>query len=181
MDEAWQKWGVSVEDRLAKLTQTQKRMFKLKELTPEGEAIVEKTKGEASAKERALVAGLANDLGEKALQSALLRLAGFTCALLRRVEDLESRPATMSYEGVWRADSQYSKGSAVTHDGSIFIATIQSKGLKPGEGTGWTLACKRGRDAKPDMAAVRDMVKEEIWEQGRGSVRKRDAQAETRQ
>jgi hypothetical protein len=67
---------------------------------------------------------------------------------MRRVRQLEQRP-TLKYLGVWSADIDYAEGSAVTHDGSIFIAGIKSKGLRPGNGTaGWKLAVKHGRNGK---------------------------------
>jgi hypothetical protein len=49
------------------------------------------------------------------------------------------------YNGVYDAAGEYRQGQAVTHDGSLWIATRDAPG-KPGE-DGWQLAVKRGRDA----------------------------------
>lgn len=47
--------------------------------------------------------------------------------------------------GVYRADSDYTKGDGVTFGGSFWIAQKAAPG-KPGEGEGWRLAVKKGRD-----------------------------------
>jgi hypothetical protein len=55
----------------------------------------------------------------------------------------------MRYRGVWKADVAYDENAAVTHDGSIWISKITSKGLRPGDGNvGWQVACKRGSNAR---------------------------------
>ncbi len=66
-------------------------------------------------------------------------------ALEKRVADLEARPS-LEYRGVWGAAEQYRNGNAVTHDGSMWIATAGTKGVRPGDGANWKLAVKRGRD-----------------------------------
>jgi hypothetical protein len=52
--------------------------------------------------------------------------------------------------GVWEAETQYSKGDAVTWDGSMWIAQEDSKGIKPSayQKGAWKLSVKRGRDGK---------------------------------
>ena len=67
-----------------------------------------------------------------------------------RVAELEARPE-LKYRGVWRADEEYTDNSAVTHDGSVFIARAQSVGVRPGDGDLWQLAVKRGRDARAQV------------------------------
>lgn len=51
--------------------------------------------------------------------------------------------------GVYRPETSYEKGDAVTFGGSIWIAQAET-GEKPGNGDGsWRLAVKHGRDGKP--------------------------------
>ena len=61
-----------------------------------------------------------------------------------RLDALEARPQ-LQYLGPWKAKCMYAEGSAVTSDGSIFIA-MQSTDTKPGSDSTWQLA--RGRDAR---------------------------------
>lgn len=49
--------------------------------------------------------------------------------------------------GVYKAESEYQRGDAVTWAGSLWIAQGETK-AKPGEGDGWRLAVKKGRDGK---------------------------------
>ena len=59
----------------------------------------------------------------------------------------ELRLATPIYRDVYKAGSDYERGDAVTYGGSLWIATKDAPGT-PGNGDGWRLAVKRGRDAK---------------------------------
>jgi hypothetical protein len=53
------------------------------------------------------------------------------------------------YLGVWKADATYSTHDLVTHDGSTWIATQDSKGVRPGHmQKAWKLIVKKGRDGK---------------------------------
>jgi hypothetical protein len=52
-----------------------------------------------------------------------------------------------AYKGVWQPGRTYASGSFVTHGGSMFHADKETS-FKPGEGGGWTLAVKAGRDGK---------------------------------
>lgn len=63
------------------------------------------------------------------------------------VDDLEKRPVMID-AGVWEVERTYKAGSFVSHSGSGWVATIESKGARPGEGSCWRLAIKRGRDGK---------------------------------
>jgi hypothetical protein len=54
----------------------------------------------------------------------------------------------IDYRGTFRKGQAYARGSAVTFDGSLWIA-VESYPRTPGEpNSGWKLACKRGRDAR---------------------------------
>ena len=50
--------------------------------------------------------------------------------------------------GVYKPDSEYQKGDAVTWGGSLWIAQKDGPASKPGEDSGWRLAVKKGRDGK---------------------------------
>ncbi|GEN22177.1 hypothetical protein HCU01_01260 [Halomonas cupida] len=83
-------------------------------------------------------------------------LKGLDSAGLGRLATLEHRFAELErrgveYCGVWRADKSYRIGQMVTCRGSGWVAREPcDAGEKPGtEGSGWTLAIKSGRDAKP--------------------------------
>ena len=55
---------------------------------------------------------------------------------------------SVRYMGVHKPGAEYSEGSLVTRDGSIFHCNRTTKAI-PGDGNqDWTLAVKRGRDAK---------------------------------
>jgi hypothetical protein len=49
--------------------------------------------------------------------------------------------------GVHSTDEKYARGDAVSSGGSLWIAQKNEPDHKPGEGDGWRLAVKRGRDA----------------------------------
>jgi hypothetical protein len=67
--------------------------------------------------------------------------------LKQRVVELEAKPP-LKYLGVWRAGKSYQQGSLVTCDGSVWHCD-RDHPLKPGLGnSGWTLAVKRGKDAR---------------------------------
>lgn len=51
------------------------------------------------------------------------------------------------YQGVYKVGRSYQPGLAATWDGSVWIST-RSTNAKPGTDDSWTLAVKRGRDAK---------------------------------
>lgn len=63
---------------------------------------------------------------------------------------LEPEPQTKAvpeirYSGIWSKDAIYRPGSFVTHAGSLWHSNSESKGMRPGDGSGcWTLAVKRG-------------------------------------
>jgi len=74
--------------------------------------------------------------------------------ILRTSSGIEARttvdiPAVI-YQGAWEPGIAYQRGDAVTHDGSVWIAMAEAE-ARPGSSgtTGWRLAVKRGRDARP--------------------------------
>ena len=50
--------------------------------------------------------------------------------------------------GVYDSEKDYDRGDAVSSGGSLWIAQKDSPDHKPGDGDGWRLAVKRGRDAQ---------------------------------
>ena len=50
--------------------------------------------------------------------------------------------------GVYKPDGEYQKGDAVTWAGSLWIAQKDAPETKPGDGDGWRLSVKKGRDGK---------------------------------
>lgn len=50
--------------------------------------------------------------------------------------------------GVHKADAKYMRGDAVTFGGSLWIAQKDAPSDKPGQGDGWRLAVKKGRDGR---------------------------------
>ena len=85
-------------------------------------------------------------VGRKVEERAAV-LSAEIAELEKRVTRVEDRPE-LKYAGVWRANTAYAEHAAVTHDGSIWIAR-EATILEPGDGSSsWTLAVKKGRDAK---------------------------------
>jgi hypothetical protein len=77
---------------------------------------------------------------------------------LKTIERLEARLADVEkrglrYLGVYQRAMDYRRGDATTHDGSLWIATDDTRG-QPGVDANWQLAVKRGRDGK-DVSAQR--------------------------
>lgn len=69
-------------------------------------------------------------------------------ALEERLSKLEARPI-LEYRGVWKSTDTYKRGDLTTHDGSMWHAQVGSQGLMPGQGEGWRLCVKKGKDARP--------------------------------
>lgn len=67
--------------------------------------------------------------------------------LLKRIEALEARPVMVD-AGVWDETKSYGPGSFVSHQGCGWVAQVESKGIRPGDGTIWRLAVKKGRDGR---------------------------------
>lgn len=64
------------------------------------------------------------------------------------VKTFEFKTDELQYREIYKAGEAYERGDVVTWDGSIWIARSDTPG-KPGEGDGWRLAVKRGRDGRP--------------------------------
>ena len=82
-----------------------------------------------------------------ATQKAFGTVFGMLIALRRQVRELQARPQ-LKYSGVWDPNHEYVENSLITCGGSLWLSTIKSKGLRPGDGSGWKLVCKRGRDGR---------------------------------
>jgi hypothetical protein len=79
----------------------------------------------------------------KAVAPHIVALEKQVAALQARVEELERRPE-LKYLGVFRDDGRkYSEGSAITHDGGIWIA-LKATTERPGHSADWQLAVKSG-------------------------------------
>ena len=82
-------------------------------------------------------------------------IANATKPLQERVDKLERRLVEIeakgiSYQGVFQKAQQYSRGSMVTHDGSLHAAIRDTlPGEMPGDASGaFQLCCKKGRDGR---------------------------------
>jgi hypothetical protein len=73
-------------------------------------------------------------------------VAAALAPLLKRIDELEARPQVMKYQGVWDSEKVYANGDFVTDDGSLWHCSDVCRGVRPGSGTAWQLAVKRGRD-----------------------------------
>ncbi|WP_338688458.1 hypothetical protein V5279_23900 [Bradyrhizobium sp. 26S5] len=62
--------------------------------------------------------------------------------LLRRIEALEARPVMVD-AGVFDDAKTYSPGSFVSYQGSGWAAQVETRGVRPGDGTIWRLAVKK--------------------------------------
>ncbi|MBB3972516.1 carbohydrate-binding family V/XII protein [Hansschlegelia beijingensis] len=73
-------------------------------------------------------------------------IASHDAGLEARIKALEERPA-LEYRGVWDGALLYSKGNVVTDGGSMWFCNRETK-ARPGSSGCWTLAVKKGADAK---------------------------------
>ena len=67
------------------------------------------------------------------------------CEATDRIAALERQP--FEYTGVHVADKAYRKGQFATCDGSLW-ACMRDTVQRPGDGSDWQLAAKKGRDAR---------------------------------
>ena len=72
--------------------------------------------------------------------------------LKKRVAELDEKPA-LKYCGIWKSDGAYGQGDLVTHGGSIWHCNRSTK-VKPGDGSDWQLAVKRGADGGENSAQM---------------------------
>ncbi len=64
----------------------------------------------------------------------------------RKVNELEARSFADFYHGVYKPDTDYTRGSLATWDGSLWLAQVETR-LKPGDkNADWKLVVKKGRD-----------------------------------
>jgi hypothetical protein len=104
---------------------------------------------------KALIAAIVKDTSEAeksvgavagaALSAGLRFLSNHCDALEKRIDELESKP--FAYDGPHESGKAYRKGVFVTHDGSVWHCNYATT-VRPGDGPAWTLAVKRGRDAR---------------------------------
>jgi hypothetical protein len=166
MDQAWRAWGDRVETRLAaveKFVNVRKNDLRFKcDRGDFFEAVMD-------------VAKTFDDLAEMRVWTSIAKrfdpevgkeLAERYEAIRKDLKD-EKEPAledlklfadraidamkvhtAMKYKGVWSPSNDYELGDTCTHDGSCWIATIQNKGLRPGDGQTWKLIVKRGKDGR---------------------------------
>lgn len=65
-----------------------------------------------------------------------------------RIAALESRISEFSYKGVWRPATVYRESNSVTDNGSLWFCRVPQSTQRPGDGSDWQLAVKRGRDGR---------------------------------
>jgi hypothetical protein len=66
--------------------------------------------------------------------------------LVKRIEELERAP--FEYLGPHEAEKSYRRGEFVSHAGGMWHCEVTGVSHKPGDGPGWRLAVKAGRDAR---------------------------------
>jgi hypothetical protein len=99
--------------------------------------------------------------------------------VIDRLEKLEQRPGesitlpspadiaaatragpAMHDAGIWNVERWYQPGDLTTHANASWVATIKSRGQKPGDGAAWRLL------HKTEQAHVRRLVREELSRKG---------------
>jgi hypothetical protein len=75
--------------------------------------------------------------------------------LKARLAAIEAK-AVIEYRGIWKSGQRYPRGTAITHDGGLWIADDVTD-QRPGNGpeNGWRLAVKRGNGAPPEPPPAR--------------------------
>ncbi len=63
------------------------------------------------------------------------------------VAEMQVRTFADLYQGVYKPDTNYSRGVFSTWGGSLWLSKIETRN-KPGEGSDWVLVVKRGADAR---------------------------------
>ena len=89
-------------------------------------------------------AGRGGGLGMSAKELAAI-LHGLVQPLRERIAELEANK--FEYAGTHKLGESYAKNQFVTHNGSLW-ACRRVTTQRPGDGSDWTLCCKRGADAK---------------------------------
>ncbi len=65
-----------------------------------------------------------------------------------RIAALEDRIAEFKYRGIWQSGIVYRECNSVTDNGSLWICMARESTQRPGNGSDWRLAVKRGKDGK---------------------------------
>lgn len=65
-----------------------------------------------------------------------------------RIAALEAHVREFKYCGIWQADAVFRRHNSVTQDGSVWICVCEQTLQRPGDGSDWRLAVKRGKDGK---------------------------------
>lgn len=87
------------------------------------------------------------------MQIAVSLVSAEIARQLAAIPTVKGEPGkSIIYKGVYAAGGEYQEGNAVTYGGSLWIALEDTK-EKPGDGKGWQLAVKRGRDGKDAAGA----------------------------
>jgi hypothetical protein len=81
------------------------------------------------------------------IAAAIKPISERNAALEVRVQELEAKPS-MKYRKVWDQAKVYGSGNFVTDGGSMWHADRANVGERPGSSDAWTLAVKKGRDAR---------------------------------
>jgi collagen type III alpha len=67
--------------------------------------------------------------------------------IVKRVEAAIAALPIVTYKGVYNEGTEYAAGNTATFGGSLWHANVATK-EKPGTGSDWTLAVKKGRDGR---------------------------------
>ena len=93
-----------------------------------------------------LLAGVIS--GQHIVREALLGEVGRLEKRIAELEAQQSQQKALPYRGVWKSSETYRAGSFVTFRGSAWHANQDTDRSPADDPTAWTLAIKKGRDAK---------------------------------
>ena len=82
--------------------------------------------------------------GTAALIAKELRPLRDEIAALRAELAKEKAAPRLRFKGTWQASAEPEQGDAMTHGGSLWVCCESGTRQRPGTGTGWQLALKRG-------------------------------------
>lgn len=121
-------------------------------MTDEQATALLKTRGERPIKFRHLpgVMDAVADIIRQYTDAALAPLSKRLDALERENAELKAAGTTTladAYQGIWAPGRNYKRGDVSTHDGSVWLAQVDTN-TKPGSDAAWRMLVKRGRDGK---------------------------------
>ncbi len=87
------------------------------------------------------------DIIEVAQTALIKRLKPRLEALEKEVADLRVKSLADAFRGTWMPGTVFARGSLAVHDGSLWLAMVDSS-EKPGASGDWKMVTKRGRDGK---------------------------------